>query len=257
MLDAIRKPFLFLSAILLLFAVLVEIGAAVLVQPAAPRQDIPPEIASQLSPSDLVAAQAQMRESAQQTKREPPGFGITALARIDVILLLTLGLMALSLVIGDHLTGRIQGLVSLIVGILVFLSAFKALFATLIELMIRVTLLLATPFGTIAYLAMFSFFDRGGAGAILGLSWLLKIAAAVCLLLAHQRYLKQYGLILLFLTSLLGSFLVTFLHGFPPRFLVNITDPIAAIVNDILALIWAIVTIVFGIIALIKALKPQ
>lgn len=261
MFDAIRKPFLFLSAILILFAVLVEIGAAFLVQPAQPRQQLPPEIAKQLSDDDREAAQEQMRESAKQTKKsdreEPPGFGITALARIDVILLLTIGLMALSLVIGDHLTGRLQGIISLIVGILVFLSAFKALFGTLIELMIRVTLLLATPFGTIAYLAMYSFFDRGGAGAILALSWILKIAGAICLVLAHQRYLKQYGLILLILTSLLGSFLVTFLHGFPPRFLVNITDPIAAIINDILALIWAIVTIIFGIIALIKALKPR
>jgi hypothetical protein len=257
MFDAIRKPFLFLSAILLLFAVLVEIGATVLVRPAAPRQELPQEIAGQLSPEDRAAALAQMRANASRPNREPPGFAIQALARVDVILLLTIGLMALSLVIGDHLTGRVQGIVSLVVGILVFLSAFKALFTTLIELMIRVTLLLATPFGTIAYLAMYSFFDRAGAGTILGLSWFLKIGAAVCLMLAHQRYLKQYGLILLFLTSLLGSFLVTFLHGLPPRFLVNITDPIAGIVNDILALIWAIVTIVFGLIALVKALKPS
>lgn len=257
MFDAIRKPFLFLSAILILFAVLVEIGATILVKPSAPRQEIPADIVRQLSPSELVAARAQMKQAAQGENEDPPGFGIQALARIDVILLLTLGLMALSLVIGDHLTGRLQGIISLIVGILVFLSAFKALFGTLIELMIRVTLLLATPFGTIAYLAMYSFFDRGGAGAILGLSWFLKIAAGVCLVLAHQRYLKQYGLILLFVTSLIGSFLVSFLHGLPPRFLVNITDPIAAIINDILALIWAIITIIFGIIAVIKALKPR
>jgi len=192
-----------------------------------------------------------------RTSREPPGFAIQALARIDVILLLTVGLMALALVIGDALQGRTQGIISLIVGVLVFLSAFKALFATLIELMIRVTLVLSTPFGTIAYLAAYSFFDRSGAATILGLSWLLKIAAAVCLFLAHQRYLKQYGLLLLLATSFLGSFLVTLLHGLPPRFLVNITDPIAAIVNDILALIWAVVTIVFAIIAVIKALKPS
>ncbi|HEV7241160.1 MAG TPA: hypothetical protein VGQ36_18145 [Thermoanaerobaculia bacterium] len=255
MLDAIRKPFLFLSAILILLAVLVEIGAAILVQPTPVRQEIPREILRQLSASELSAAREQMNAVGQN--QEPPGFGIQALARIDVILLLMVGLMALSLVIGDHLQGRVQGIISLIVGILVFLSAFKALFATLIELMIRVTLLLATPFGTIAYLAMYSFFDRAGAATILGLSWFLKIAAAVCLVLAHQRFLKQYGLILLFLTSLLGSFLVTFLHGFPPRFLVSITDPIAAIINDILALIWAIVTIVYGVIAVIKALKPR
>jgi hypothetical protein len=257
MLDAIRKPFLFLSAILVLFAVLIEIGAAILVQPARPRSELPPEIARQLSDEDRSAALSQMAAAGGKTSREPPGFAIQALARIDVILLLTIGLMALSLVIGDALHGRTQGISSLIVGVLVFLSAFKALFGTLIELMIRVTLVLATPFGTIAYLAVYSFFDRSGAGVILGLSWILKLAAAVCLFLAHQRYLKQYGLLLLLGTSLLGSFLVTFLHGLPPRFLVNITDPIAAIINDILALIWAIVTIVFALIAVIKALKPS
>jgi len=257
MLDAIRKPFLFLSAILILLAVLVEIGAAILVQPTPVRQEIPTEILNQIPPEEQPSALQQMSEVGGRESREPPGFAIQALARIDVILLLMVGLMALSLVIGDHLTGRLQGIISLIVGILVFLSAFKALFATLIELMIRVTLLLATPFGTIAYLAMYSFFDRAGAATILGLSWFLKIAAAVCLVLAHQRFLKQYGLMLLFVTSLVGSFLVTFLHGLPPRFLVSITDPIAAIVNDILALIWAIVTIVFAVIAVIKALKPR
>ena len=257
MLDAIRKPFLFLSAILLLFAVLIEIGAAILLPHTRVRQEIPAEILNQLPPAEQASAIEQMRAGGGRQSHEPPGFGIQALARIDVILLMMIGLMALSLVIGDHLTGRVQGLISLIVGILVLFSAFKALFRTLIELMIRVTLLLATPFGTIAYFVMYSFFDRGGAATILGLSWFLKIAAAVCLVLAHQRFLKQYGLILLFLTSLIGSFLVTFLHGLPPRFLVSITDPIAAIINDILALIWAIVTIVFGLIALIKALKPR
>lgn len=257
MLDAIRKPFLFLSAILVLFAVLIEIGAAILVQPTRPRNEIPAEIAQQLSPSDLAAAMAQMSNSGGGKSAEPPGFGIQALARIDVILLLTIGLMALSLVIGDALQARTQGIISLIVGILVLLSSFKAIFSTLIELMIRLTLLLAVPFGTIAYLARYSFFDRSGAAVILGLSWFLKIAAAICLFLAHQRYLKQYGLLLLLGTSLLGSFIVTFLHGLPPRFLVSITDPVAAIINDILALIWAIVTIVFAIIAVVKALKPK
>lgn len=257
MLDAIRKPFLFLSAILILFAVLVEIGAAFLVQPTRVRNEIPNEIAEKLTAEQLASARAQMSSVQTTRSQEPPGFAIQALARIDVILLLTVGLMALSLVIGNALQARTQGIISLIVGVLVLISSFKAIFGTLIEFMIRLTLLLATPFGTIAYLAMYSFFDRPGAAAILALSWILKIAAVICLFLAHQRYLKQYGLLLLFITSFVGSFLVTFLHGLPPRFLVSITDPIAAIINDVLALIWAIVTIVFAIIAVIKALKPS
>ncbi|HEX9984927.1 MAG TPA: hypothetical protein VGF69_16820 [Thermoanaerobaculia bacterium] len=257
MLDSLRKPFLFLCAILIVLAVLVELGSGWLVRPPALQRGLPPDIASQLSPAQLLMAQRQLASipSAGQSE-EPPGYGITALAKVDIMLLLTIGLMALSLVIGDHLQGRTQGIIGLIVGVLVFIAAFKELFAAFIELMIRVTLLLAVPFGTIAYMALYASFDRSGAAMILGLSWFLKIAAVVCLILAQQKYLKQTGLMLLVATSLIASFVVSFLHGLPPGFLVNITDPIAAIVCDILALIWAVVAVLYGIVAVIKALQP-
>ncbi|HEX7151036.1 MAG TPA: hypothetical protein VF618_06070 [Thermoanaerobaculia bacterium] len=256
MLDSLRRPFLFLSAILIVLAVLVEFGSTFLIRATPVQRGLPPEIASQLTPTQLIAAQRQLASTPSIETDEPPGYGITALGLVDVMLLLTVGLMALSIVIGHHLQGRTQGIIGLVVGVLVFIAAFKNLLAAFIELMIRVTLLLAVPFGTIAYMALYAFFDRGGAAAILGLSWFLKIAAFVCLVLAQQRYLKQMGLMLLVATSLIGSFVVSFLHGLPPRFLVSITDPIAAIVCDILAIIWAIVAVVYGIVAVIKALQP-
>jgi hypothetical protein len=257
MLDTLRKPFLFLCAILVLLAVLVEFGSGWLIRPTPLRRGLPPEILSQLTPAQIIIAQGQLASMPEGGEsEEPPGYGITALGLVDVMLLLTIGLMALSLVVGDHLQGRAQGIIGLIVGVLVFIAAFKQLFAALIELLIRVALLLAVPFGTIAYMALYASFDSSGAAMILGLSWFLKIAAVVCLVLAQQRYLKQIGLMLLVATSLIASFIVSFLHGLPPGFLVNITDPIAAIVCDILALIWAIVAVIYGIVAVIKALQP-
>src|SRR4051794_28447583 len=59
----------------------------------------------------------------------------------------------------------------------------------------------------------------------------------VCLVAAHQRFLEQKGLVL----TILSSVIISLLHGFVPRFLVAVTDTVAAIVVDILALIWALV----------------
>lgn len=255
MLDAIRKPFLFLAAILIALAVLVEIGAAVLVRLPRVTPGIPDDIRIQLQERGQLDAALRQLESIPRGQR-PPGYGVPSVALVDVLYLLTIGLMALSLVIGQRLHARAQGIIGLIVAVLVIFAALKQLFAALVELTIRVTLLLAVPFGTVAYMALYAFFDRGGAAAVLGLSWLLKIGAAVCLVLAQQRYLKQTGLVLMIVTSFLASIIVSFLQGFPPLFLVSITDPIAAIICDILALLWAIVFVLYGIVAVVKALKP-
>lgn len=255
MLDSIRKPFLFLAAILMLLAVLVELGAALLIQPPHVVRGIPDDIRAQLQQSGQLEAAERQLASIPSGQR-PPGYGVPSLALVDMLFLLTVGLMALSLVIGQHLHARAQGIIGLVVAVLVIFAAIKQLFAALIELMIRVTLLLAVPFGTIAYMVLYAFFDRTGAATVLGLSWALKIGVVVCIALAQQQYLKQKGLLLIIATSFLASIIVSFLHGLPPLFLVSITDPIAAIVCDILAVIWGIVFAVYGIIAVVKALKP-
>ena len=54
-----------------------------------------------------------------------------------------------------------------------------------------ISLLLAVPFGTIVYLAIYGFFNRGGASATLSLLMLLKIVFAVCLVVAEQRFLQK------------------------------------------------------------------
>jgi hypothetical protein len=81
----------------------------------------------------------------------------------------------------------------------------------------------------------------------------LKIGFVVCLVLAHQRFLQNKGLVLIVLTSLLANLIISFLHNFAPGILVSITDAIGAIVVGILAVIWAIVLLVFASISIVRA----
>ena len=82
----------------------------------------------------------------------------------------------------------------------------------------------------------------------------LKFGFIVCLILAHQRFLQNKGLVLIVLTSLLANLIIGFLHNFVPGPLVSITDAIGAIIVGILAVIWAIVLLIFSIISIIKAI---
>ena len=55
--------------------------------------------------------------------------------------------------------------------------------------------------------------------------------------------------------SLLGNVIITFLHGFPPGFLVSITDVIGAIIVAILAVIWAIFLLIGAIPAILASIR--
>jgi hypothetical protein len=83
--------------------------------------------------------------------------------------------------------GRVVGsIILIIVAIVLAIIAF-------IELLVMVTLLAATPFGTIAYLALWGFFPRGDAAVLLGLIIVLKLAFCVFLVLAQQRSSPSCG----------------------------------------------------------------
>ena len=73
------------------------------------------------------------------------------------------------------------------------------------------------------------------------------------LLDAHPRFLQNKGLVLLFLTSLLGGLIVSFLHGFVPVILVSITDGVAAIIIAILAIIWCIFFLIGAIVSIFRS----
>lgn len=229
MLDELRKPFLLAAAIVLALAVLVELGAGFY-----------------LSPVTDASARAESLYTIS---------GIFYLGILDTLVLFTMALVGAPLVITHRLHGRIQGVVTLIFSFFMLIGSIVMIFAALALLLLMVSLLLAIPFGTIAYLAGYGSFDRAAAAATLSLAMALKIGFCVLLILAHQRFLENKGLVLIILTSLVGAVLLSFLHGLFPRFLVSITDDIGAIIISVLTLIWAIFYLVGAIPAILKALR--
>lgn len=194
----------------------------------------------------------------QQRKRgelDRPGKGIPSLAILDGLLFFVVTLLGVALLVPERIYGRLQGIVTLIVSFLTLIGAIFLALGAIALVFVMIGLLLAPPFGTIAYLAIWGSFRVGAAEATLGVVLLLKIAFGVCLLLAQPRFLQNKGLLLLVLTSLLANVVVSFLIGFPPRILASITDVIGAIIVAVLAAIWAIVFLVGSIVSIVKVLR--
>jgi hypothetical protein len=250
---SIRKPFFFLALALLALAVLAELGSRLVVERPAPAPTVSSEDVSQIDPPLPPEAVASIH--ADPAGDKPPGLGISYLPYFDVLLLLSVALLGAALIIGDRISGRVQGVVRLVASVLLLLAVIVAFFKALIELTIMVVLFCSVPFGTAAYFAIFADFDRAGAAVILALVILLKIGFIVCLALAQPRFLKQAGLMALVATSFVLTIVVMILHGWFPRFLVSITDAIGAIVIAVVAIIWAIVFLIFAIVSIVKALR--
>ncbi|MDQ4125569.1 MAG: hypothetical protein M3134_08220 [Actinomycetota bacterium] len=257
--DELRRPFLILAIVLMAIAVLFEIGSTALIKGVAADVGRLREIAleeanrdddDELEPGDVDDVVEDAQELSED--EDPPGRAIQYLAFLDGLLLYAVGMMGLSLVAPERVQGRVQGIVGLIVSIVLIILLIIAIVFAVVLLMIMVGLLTAVPFGTIAYFAIYGFFDRAGASVVLGLIMLLKLGFCVSLVLAQQRFLQNKSIVLLTLTSLLASVIVAFLHGIVPLFLVSITDGIAAIVIAVLAIIWAIVMLIASIVSIVK-----
>lgn len=249
--ETLRKPFFIAAIVLILLTVFVEIGAGL---------GFRAKTANLSSAMQQVPVMKNYRDQidfssvAKLQQRRPPGVGIPFLAFLDGLILYSVWLMGAQYFLGERVQGRIQGIVSLAVSLLVLAAAIALIFLTLAKVLLMVGLFVAVPFGTLAYLASWGFFNTGGANAALGLLVALKLGFAVCLVLAHQRFLQNKGLVLLVLTSLLANLIVSFLHALVPIILVSITDGIAGIIVLVLAAIWAIFLLVGSIISVVKAI---
>ncbi len=224
MLDKLRVPFFCAAIVCLTIAFAVEIGS-------------------------------QFYLGTNEVDLPSPGLGIFYLALLDWLLLFTILLMASALIIPDRIHGRIQGIVTFIVALLTLLGAIVAIFTAFGLLMLMVSLLLAVPFGTALYFAGFANFNVGGAATTLTFIMTFKVAFVIFLVLAHQRFLQNKGLVLLIATSFIATILLGFLHGMAPPFLAFITDDIGALISAILAAIWALFFLLGSISAVIKALR--
>jgi hypothetical protein len=223
--DRLRTPFLIVAVILLFVIVLIEMGSRLYIG------------------------------SGSTIELPTPGLGVPYLALVDGIVLFIIGMFGLALVVPPRLFGAIQGIISFVFTLLMLLASVFLIFAAIVLLMMMVTLLLAVPFGTIAYFAAFADFDIGAARATLGVLMFLKVAVVILLFLAQQRFVTVKGLVLLMLTSLLANIVVSFLHGLVPLFLVSILDAIAAIIVGVLAAIWALIKLIGSIPAILKGIR--
>src|SRR4051794_26458456 len=201
---------------------------------------------------DLDTARNQL---AQSTQDQPPGLAIPDLALVNALLLLALVLTALPMLIGDRATGTVQGIVSIIGGLIGLVVGITLAVAALAALILMVSLLLAVPFGTLAYLAIFGSFDTGTSAAVTTVVLAMQIIGLICLILAQERFLKSKGLMLLFGTTILLTFVVSLLHSIVPGILVSITDAIGGIVIGIVGAIWALVVLIGGIVAAARLLQ--
>jgi len=227
--DSLRTPFFIIAIVLIALATLGEAGSAAFLE----RQ------------SDQLEA----------LSGSPPGYGIPSMALLDGLLLFTVGLMGLSMLLSKGIHAKLQGIATLIVSFLLLLGCIVTGFLILTLILLMVGLLLAPIFGTAAYFVIYGHFETGEAATVLSVLMLCKLGAAICLVLAHERFLQNKGLVLIVLTTLLAQIITSFLHGFPPGFLVSITDAIAGLVTVILTAIWSIVFLVGSIISVVKALR--
>ena len=224
--DKLRIPFFAAALFVLLLAVLVEFAAA---EPLA-------------------------RLTAGQLGTKTPGIAINYLALLDALILYTLVWMALGLIFPRAITGRAQGIVTLVLSFFALLGTIVLIFAAFALLMVMIGLLLAIPFGTIAYFAAWGHFAVKAAGATLGLAMLLKLAFCVLLVLAHQQFLQNKGLVILVAVSLGLTWVTNFVQAFLPGFLVSIGDALVALIVGVVAAIWLLLLLITSIVATIKAI---
>jgi len=225
--DELRKPFLIIALVCIALVVLIEAGYGALIS------------------SHII-------HIGPAGEEHPPGLAIPYMAVIDGLLLYSVILMTVA-IFSRELAGRAQGIIGLIIALIGLLGLLGMLVAAITLLMVMVSLLMALPFGPLAYLAIFGHFATGLASSFLAIIMTLKIAFGICLLLAQQAFIKNKSLVILFLLSIVCSLLVSFLQGFPPGILVSITDAIAAIIIAVLALIWVIILLFGSVVAVVKA----
>ncbi len=245
----LRKPLFILAFILIVLAVLVETGSALLLHASPPSTSFFQSQIGTWFPGTTVSSGLD-----QLTNQHPPGLGIPYLAILDAILLFTMVLIGASLLIPERVEGRLQGCATFIFGLLVILGGIAMAFAAFNLIILMISLFLSVPFGTIAYLAIYGFFDRNGASIALSLIMFLKLGFSICLVLSQERFLQNIGLVLLILTSLIANVIVSFLQGFPPGFLVSIADAIAALIVAILAIIWAVLLFLGSLSSILKSI---
>lgn len=225
--DRLRTPFFVAAAVMLLLAILGELSSVAVFS------------ATQKAGFDS----------------STPGWAIRYLAILDALLLYTVITWGLGLIIPRAVVGRVQGIVALVLSFLGCLWTIVLAVAAFVVLILMVTLLMAVPFGTLAYMVAWGDFPASRAEVALALIMTLKIAYAVLLVLAQQDFLKDKALVFLSALSLGLTWLVAFLIGFPPFFLVSIVDVACAFVIAIIGIVLLALVFIGAIVSLVSLFR--
>lgn len=184
-----------------------------------------------------------------------PGLGGPYLALLDGIILYTIILMAIGHFDFKAQTARIASVVTLILSFIGVFGALLMIIAAFVAIFLMLGLLLAAPFGTIAYFATYADFPKGVAVGALSFIMVLKLFFLVMLALTDLGYLKNKGLVILVALSLLATWLTSFLIALPPGFLSSITDAVGALITAVIAFVVLIVMFIMSIVAVYRSLK--
>ena len=265
--QKLRLPFFIAALVCMIAVVLIEIGSGfVLKNGMDAAASVKNSIMSSLPPSSgepnpiVESIQEALGESdesdlSEAADEEIPGYGIPYMAVLDSVLLFTMILMSTGLIFPKKWHARLQGCASCLVSFTGILGTIAMIFIAIGLLILMVSLLLAVPFGTIAYMAIYGFFNTGSAALVLSILLMLKIAFLVLMVLAHQHYLRNCTFLLITFSSLIANILLSFLHGLVPGFLVSITDMLGAIIVSVCGCFWLVLLLVGSIPAMINALK--
>lgn len=184
-----------------------------------------------------------------------PGLGGPYLALIDGIILYSIILMWISMAPGKAITARVQSVVTLILSLFGAFGSFVLIFVAFGLILLMIGLLLAVPFGTIAYFAAYADFPKSVAVSALTFVMMLKLAFLILLFLAHQGFMKNIGLVIMIGLSLLTTWLTSFLIALPPGFLASITDAVAALITAVVAFIRLVMLFIASLIGIITAIS--
>ena len=177
--DTLRKPFFFLAIALIAVCVLVELGVGSLLSDVDASAGQINQALNTL-PADP-ATQNQVRgEIGTLSQKKRPGLGDWLPRRCWTACCSLRSRSWLAASCCRSRAFRLQGLVTCIGSCLLILLSIVLIIVALLLLLLMVGLLLAVPFGTIAYFAIFGLFAATGANVTLSLLMSLKLGFAVC-----------------------------------------------------------------------------
>jgi hypothetical protein len=229
-LNGFRDPFFWLGVLALVLAVMLEAAAGPLVRGSFAR-------ASADAPS--------------------LGWGIRYLVLFDSVLMFGVAVNGMQRLFSRAEVGRLQGIAALILGVVGCLAGIIMALTALTLLSLMIGLLVAVPFGTMAYLAEWRRFPVKDAESLLAMVMLLKVVFCVLLVLAQPGFLSNKPLVALSAASIGLTLLVGFLIAFPPSFLSSITDVVAALIVAVVSIVWFLVLALASLRPMFRALKAR